>query len=168
SNQSPVSSLQITPIKPVRLAEPFEAVRDWANDYAKANGRSPRIFLANMGPLPQHKARTDFVRGFFEVGGFEMIDSEGFDSPETAAQAVIDSGETAVVICSSDNSYPDIVPPLVESIKSQQPKAIVMLAGYPKEQIQAHKTASIDAFIHLGTDCLALNQWLQGRMATVE
>jgi methylmalonyl-CoA mutase len=160
--QSPVSTPQITSI---RLAEPFEALRDWANDYAKANGRSPRIFLANMGPLRQHKARADFVRGFFEVGGFEMIDSQGFDSVEAAAQRVLDSGETAVVICSSDETYPDIVRPVLQRIKTKRPETTVMLAGYPKAQIEAYKAAGIDAFIHLGANCLAINQWLQEKIA---
>ncbi|MCP4417840.1 MAG: methylmalonyl-CoA mutase [Chloroflexi bacterium] len=163
NEQSPVSSLQVTPIKPIRLAEPFEALRDWADKYVQANGRSPQIFLANMGSLGQHKARADFVHSFFEVGGFEMISSDGFETVEDAAKGVLDSGVTAVVICSTDDSYPEIVPPLVQSIKSQQPEVVVMLAGYPKEQIEAHKIAGIDAFIHLGANCLALNQWLQSK-----
>lgn len=167
SEQSPVSSLQVTPIKPIRLAEPFERLREWANDYAKGKGHPPHIFLANMGSLRQHKAHADFVRGFFEVGGFEMIDSQGFDSVEAAAKAVLDCGETAVVICSSDETYPDIVPPLVQKITLQQPEAVIMLAGYPKEH-QAYKTAGIDAFIHLGADCLALNRWLQEQIETLE
>ena len=118
-----------------------------------------------MGPLRQHKARADFSRSFFEVGGFELLDSDGFASPAAAAQAALESGAQAVVICSSDDTYPDIVPPLVQSIKSQQPDTAVILAGYPKEQIEAHKAAGIDAFIHLGADCLALNQWLQARLS---
>jgi methylmalonyl-CoA mutase len=53
----------------------------------------------------------------------------------------------------------------VQGIKAQRPEAVVVLAGYPKEQIEAHKAAGIDAFIHLGADCLALNQWLQEKLS---
>ncbi len=160
SKQSHVSSLQ-SAISPIRLSEPFEALRNWASRYEMENGRRPQIFLANMGPLRQYKARADFTRGFFAVGGFEMIDEGGFDSPETAANAALKSEAKAVVICSTDETYPELVSPLVQGIKTQQPGAIVILAGYPKEQIEAHKAAGINAFIHLGADCLATNQWLQ-------
>ena len=159
--RSSSDGLQVTPIKPIRLAEPFEALRDWAEQLDKESGRRPAVFLANMGPLRQHIARADFARSFFEVGGFELVDSDGFESPEAAAAAAIESGAKAVVICSSDDTYPEIVPPLVQGIKSRQPDAIVLLAGYPKNQVETHKAAGIDAFIHLGADCLALNQWLQ-------
>lgn len=164
SLQSPISNLQITPIKPVRLAEPLEKLREWSQWYAEENGTPPQIFLANMGPLRQHKARAEFTRSFFEVGGFELIDSGGFDSPEAAATAALNSGTKAIVICSTDETYPEIVPPLVQGIKTQQPDAVIILAGYPKDQIEAHKATGIDAFIHLGADCLALNQWLQEKI----
>jgi methylmalonyl-CoA mutase cobalamin-binding subunit len=38
-----------------------------------ADGRRVRTFLANLGPIPQHKPRADFSRGFFEVAGFEVL-----------------------------------------------------------------------------------------------
>jgi methylmalonyl-CoA mutase len=148
-------------LRPFRADDPFVQRRQWADEYAAAQGHPPRIFLANMGPLRQHKARADFARSFFEVGGFEMVDSEGFDSPEAAATAAVESGAKATVICSTDETYPEIVRPLVQGIKTKQPDTVVILAGYPQDQIEAHKAAGIDAFIHLGADCLAINQWLQ-------
>lgn len=157
--------VEVEPVRPFRADAPFVRLRHQAEAYAKDQGHPPRIFLANMGPLRQHKARADFSRGFFEVGGFELIDSEGFASSEAAATAALASGATVTVICSTDDTYPDIVPPLVQGIKAQQPDALVILAGYPKDQIEAHKAAGIDAFIYLGADCLALNQWLQEKLS---
>jgi len=156
--------VEVEQLRPFRTDEPFVRLRQWADEYAQTQGHPPRIFLANMGPLRQHKARADFTRSFFEVGGFELIDADGFDSPEAAAAAALESGTRAVVICSTDDTYPEIVPPLVQSIKTQQPDAVVILAGYPKDQIEVYKAAGIDAFIHLGADCLALNQWLQEKI----
>ena len=163
--QSPIANLQIAPIQPIRLAEPFEALRDWSEAYGVRHGRRPQIFLANMGPLRQHKARADFTRGFFEVGGFEILDSGGFEGVATAVAAALAANAPAVVICSTDDTYPALVPPLVQSIKAQKPDAVVLLAGYPQDQVEAHKAAGIDAFIYLGADCLALNQWLQNRLS---
>ncbi len=152
--------IEVERLRPFRADDPFIKLRNWADEYAIQQGHPPRIFLANMGPLRQHKAHADFARSFFEVGGFDLIDSEGFDSPQAAAFAALESGAKAVVICSTDETYPEIVPPLVQKIKAQQPNAAVILAGYPKDQVEAHKATGIDAFIHLGADCLALNQWL--------
>lgn len=154
----------IEPIQPIFLAEPFERLRANAERYAARQGHPPRIFLANMGPLRQHKARADFAQSFFEVGGFEVVYSEGFADVNTAVSTINESGETAVCICSTDDTYPDLVPPLVQGIKAHNPNAVVILAGYPKDQIAAHKAAGIDDFIHLGANCYQINKHLQEKL----
>ncbi|MEZ4592418.1 MAG: methylmalonyl-CoA mutase family protein [Chloroflexota bacterium] len=157
--------VEVEKLRPFHPAAPFAQLRRWADEYAQTHGHPPQIFLANMGPLRQHKARADFTRGFFEVGGFALIDSPGFDSPQAAAQAALDSEASVTVICSTDETYPEIVPPLVQTIQAQRPDALVILAGYPKEQVEAHKAAGVAAFIHLGADCLALNRQVQEKLA---
>jgi methylmalonyl-CoA mutase len=52
----------------------------------------------------------------------------------------------------------------VQGIKAHQPDAIIILAGYPKDQVETHKATGIDAFVYLGANCLALNQWLQTKI----
>jgi methylmalonyl-CoA mutase len=154
----------IVPVKLGRAAAPFEALRRTADDYAATHGIRPRIFLANMGPARQHKARADFSQGFFEVGGFQVLTNNGFPTPEAAAEAAIASGAPAVVICSTDETYPDIVPPLVGAIKKHSTATAVLLAGKPAEQMEAHRSAGVDEFIYFGADCLALNKWLLERI----
>ena len=161
----PESQFQsVEPVNWQRAAEPFEKLRANADAYLAENGRRPRVFLANMGPLRQYKARADFSRGFLEVGGFEIVDPARFDTPEAAAQAAIEDGAPVVVICSTDETYPDIVPPLVQAIREVKPETVVALAGYPKEQIAAHQAAGVDNFIFLGADCYAINAWLQTKI----
>lgn len=157
-------SVTVSALEPFQAATPFAQLRKNADRYVKRNGRRPQLFLAKMGSLRQHKARADFARSFFEVGGFGIVDSGGFETVEEAAQAASEIGTVAVVICSTDETYPEIVPPLVQKIKEWEEETAVILAGYPKDQIKAHKAAGIDAFIHLGADCLALNQWLQTKI----
>src|SRR5690606_35848125 len=50
----------ITPVPLMRAAEPFEALRRAAAAYAGKHGQPPRVFLANVGPPRQHRARADF------------------------------------------------------------------------------------------------------------
>jgi methylmalonyl-CoA mutase len=113
-----------------------------------------------MGPIPQHKARADFVRGFLEVGGLEVPGNDGFPGVEEAAQAAIASGATIVVICSTDKTYPDLVPPLTQRIKVARPDITVLVAGYPADHVDAFKQAGVDDFIHLRANCYAVLQTL--------
>ena len=150
----------IVPLSLARASEPFEALRRKAAAYAAVHGGPPRIFLANLGPPRQHKARADFAQAFFEVGGFQVPANNGFPDVETAAAAALKSGAPAVVICSTDETYPEIVPPLVKAIRHKAPDTVIILAGRPAEQVEAHKQAGVDEFIYFGADCLALNEWL--------
>jgi methylmalonyl-CoA mutase len=132
-----------------RAAEAFEALRRAAEAYQAKTGLRPRAFLANMGPIVQHKARADYVTGFLQVGGFEVLGNDGFATVETAAQSALASGAPMVVICSTDETYPDLVPPLAQAIKAAKPDTLVVLAGYPTDHAAAFKAAGVDDFIHV-------------------
>jgi methylmalonyl-CoA mutase len=153
--QSP--SPAITPLEPRRAADMFEALRAAVDKHKEKTGSAPRVFLATMGPLSRHKARADFSQSFFEVGGFEVIypnhpGGQGFSDAETAAGAAARSGAAAAVICSSDDAYPQWVPPLARALKKQNPRLAVVLAGFPKDHAESYKQAGVDEFIYLGAD----------------
>ena len=59
------------------------------------------------------------------------------------------------MICSDDESYLNIVPELVRSIKSVRPDSIAILAGYPKEYIELFESVGIDIFIHLKSNIIS-------------
>lgn len=140
-----------------RLADNFEKLRADAWSYAQKHGTAPKIFLLTMGPLKQHKARADFVRGFVEPGGFEVVYPAGFSSASEAAKAAQDSGALAAVLCSTDDTYADLVPAVMAEMKQTMP---VILAGYPADQIESFKAAGIADFIHMKADCGAfLSTW---------
>jgi len=144
---------------PERLAGGFEQLRARAWSYAAQHGEAPKIFLLTMGPLKQHKARADFVRGFLEPGGFAVLYPSGFETAAEAAQAAKDSGALAAVLCSTDDTYPELVPAVLAELNGALP---VILAGYPPDQVEACKSAGIADFIHVKADCGAfLAAWQQ-------
>ena len=151
-----------------RGAAPFERLREAADGFVARAGQRPQVFLATMGPLTQHKGRADFATAFLGVGGFETIYPAGFNSADEAATAALDSGAKAVVICSTDATYPELVPPLVQKLKQANPGLTVLLAGYPTEQIDAFKAAGVDDFIHLNANCQALLSTLQQKMGVAQ
>ncbi len=148
--------ITIKPLHLHRAAEIFEQLRDAVAAFEAKTGGKPKLFLATMGPLSQHKARADFSRGFFEVGGFDVIYPAGFETPRAAVDAALDSGTPVVVICSTDETYPELVPPITKGLKVKNPGIQVVLAGYPKDQVEAHKQTGVDAFIYMGADAVAV------------
>lgn len=149
-------SVSVKALKIFRLSEDFERLRETSLSYEKQNGCKPKVFLAAMGPLAQFKARADFSRGFFEIAGFDVIYPQGYQSTEEAVSEVLKSKTKIVVICSTDDTYPDLVPPLVKGIKAADSSIQVILAGYPKEQIETHKQNGVDDFIYLGADAYSI------------
>ena len=112
----------------------------------------------------EHKARADFSRGFFAVAGFDVIYPQGFKSPEAAAEDFAKSGAAVAVICSTDDKYPALVPPLAKAIRAARPDATIILAGYPQDQVEAHKQSGVDEFIHIRADAFKLLSKLQSRL----
>ena len=124
----------VTAILPHRWSERYEELRMITEKYQAEHEDNVKIFLANMGPIPQHKARADFTTGFLQVGAFQVLGNNGFQTVEEAAEAAGKSGADAVVICSTDATYPEIVPALAPKLHQVLPDAIVFLAGAaPKE-----------------------------------
>lgn len=155
-------STVVVPILPHRWSERFEELRMRTESYRESTGDNVRIFLANMGPIPQHKARADFTTGFLQVGAFEVLGNDGFATVEEAAAAAAKSGADACVICSTDATYPEIVPALAPRLHEVLPEATVYLAGAaPKELIETYKAAGIDDYISVRANCYKILQFLQ-------
>lgn len=143
------SEAPITPFVARRASEGFEALRRVSENLTKSLGARPKVFVAKMGPVAQHKARADFTAGFFAVGGFEMLAKQSFDTAEAAAKAAIDSGAPVAVLCSTDDTYPALAPVFAKAIKASKPSVTVVLAGYPAEHVEAFRAAGFDEFIHI-------------------
>ncbi len=152
----------VTAIAPHRWSERFEALRQRTEEYKAEKNDNVKIFLANMGPIPQHKARADFTTGFLQVGAFEVLGNDGFKTVEEAADASRASGADAVVICSTDATYPEIVPALAPKLHEVLPKARVFLAGAaPKDLLETYKEAGIDEYISVRANCYEILESLQ-------
>ena len=152
----------VTAIAPHRWSERFEALRQRTEEYKAEKNDNVKIFLANMGPIPQHKARADFTTGFLQVGAFEVLGNDGFKTIEEAADAARASGADAVVICSTDATYPEIVPALAPKLHEVLPKARVFLAGAaPKDLLETYKEAGIDEYISVRANCYEILESLQ-------
>jgi methylmalonyl-CoA mutase len=153
-NDSPCQP--IVPVCITRAATAFERLREAMDRYIAQTGRPTEVFLCNMGPQREYKARADFSRGFFAAGGYDVISPAGFKTPADAATAFADSDARIAVICSTDENYPALVPLLVKELRSKRSDALIVLAGYPQDQIEAHKSAGVNEFIHIRADAVEI------------
>ena len=159
-----ISSETIEPITAHRWTEQFEALRMRTENYKQRTKDNVKVFLANMGPIPQHKPRADFSTGFFEVGAFEVIKNDGHETTADAAKAARESGADVVVICSTDDTYPELVPPLAKELKETMPNVTVILAGAPPKDLEpVYREAGVDDFISVRANCYEILNTLQDK-----
>lgn len=141
----------IAAVEPFRAASGFEALRDASEAFAARTGARPRVFVAKMGAVLQHKARADFAAGFFAPGGFELLAKQSFATAADAAAAATVSGAPIAVLCSTDDTYPELVPAFASALRASSPGVTLVLAGLPADAAvrDAFSAAGIDLFIHL-------------------
>jgi methylmalonyl-CoA mutase len=162
--QKPGEAVSVTPLRIHRGAESYEKLRRATEATIAETGAAPKIFMANLGPLARHKPRSDFATAFFTVAAFETVFTDGFATPDEAADAALASGQRAVVICGTDDDYMDAVPPLTKKLKAADPEMMVIVAGYSPKYVDLFKEAGVDAFIHLRANALAILTALQDHL----
>ncbi len=161
------SPASITPLPKHRLAEAFEALRDASDAAMKANGERPKIFLANLGSIAQHNARSTFAKNFFEVAGIEGIGNLGFGDAAACAAAFKASGAKVAILCSADPVYEQMVGDVAPALK-QAGCQYLFLAGAPGEKKDAYMQAGVDDFIFLGCDLLKTTTATLARLGVIQ
>jgi len=144
-------------LAPMRLAEPFEALRDRSDRILENKGTRPKIFLANLGTAADFTARATFAKSFFETGGIEALDTHGFTDPAAVGAAFRDSGAALACLCSQDKIYAELAVPAAKALQAAGAKHIY-LAGRPGEQEAALRAAGVEDFFFAGVDVLAMLQ----------
>lgn len=128
-----------------RLAEPFERIRERTVRHADKMGQYPQVLLLKRGDVRMRMARANFSFNFLGCAGFDIVESEEFAG----------SGADLMVLCSSDAEYLAIAREVCPAVKVP-----VIVAGNPKDQIEALQAAGVQGFIHMGSDAVAvLTEW---------
>ncbi len=143
---------------PTRLAAPFEALRDAADAFKARTGKAPQIFLASLGELAVHSARTTWIRNFLAAGGIEAVGGEGALTSADVGRQFTESGAAIACLCSSDAVYGELGEASASLLKTAG-AAKVLMAGRPKDEAP-FKAAGVDAFVYAGVDAVAVLQRL--------
>lgn len=152
------AAVEVTAMKPHRLGEAFETLRDEAD----AHGGF-KVFVASMGEIADHNVRTTWSKNYLAAGGITALISDGYKTPEDAAAAFKASGASAACICSSDAVNAKLAEPTAQALKAAG-ATFVLMAGKPKENEAAVKAAGVDQFLFAGPDAVATLKGLQKRL----
>jgi methylmalonyl-CoA mutase len=150
------TAITFEPLPAIRLAEPFEALRDASDRTLAQTGARPKVFLANLGKLADFTARATYAKNFFGAGGIEAITNDGFANRNEMVAAFKASGAKLACLCSSDTVYAAEAVDAARALTSAG--ASLFLAGRPGEHEQALRSAGIGTFLFVGCDVLATLQ----------
>ncbi|MEU7985164.1 methylmalonyl-CoA mutase family protein [Streptosporangium canum] len=144
----------------VRYAQEFEALRDLAD----AQESRPKVFLATIGPVAAHTARTSFAANLFQSGGIAAVTAAaaaaaapGVDpaaaaapgvDPGRIAAAFVASGAEVACLCSSDRLYGEYAEAVAAALRQAGARK-VWLAG-------KGEFAGVDANLYAGCDALGV------------
>ncbi|HVV61961.1 MAG TPA: methylmalonyl-CoA mutase subunit beta [Pseudolabrys sp.] len=147
------AAVMVEALSPIRLAEPFERLRDASDRMLAKTGARPKVFLANLGRLSDFTARATFTKNFYEAGGIEAVTNDGFKNRADMLAAFDASGAKLACLCSSDEVYAREAADAAAALTKAG--AIVSLAGRPGEHEAQWRQAGVKSFIYMGCDALA-------------
>jgi methylmalonyl-CoA mutase len=176
--EAPVAVLEVPPVAPppmadaptfeplprIRLAEPFEALRDASDRTLAQIGARPKVFLANLGTPADFTARATFAKNFFEAGGIEAVGNDGFESRDALVAAFRASGARLACLCSSDAVYAREAVATAQALRDAG--AVLLLAGRPGALEAALTKAGVRGFVFAGCDALAALRTTHGLIAS--
>jgi methylmalonyl-CoA mutase len=150
SRLAPVSATTEA-LAPIRLAEPFERLRDRSDVYLAKHGTRPKVFLACLGRASDFNARASFAKSLFESGGLEAVEGKG----DNLAKRFKESGARLACLCSSDKVYEREASDAAKAL-TEAGALCVYLAGKPGADQAALEKAGVSTFLYQGCDTLEI------------
>jgi len=148
------TKIAFEPLRSLRLAEPYESLRDVSDRILKKTGSRPRVFLANLGTPSDFAARATFARNFFEAGGIEAAGNDGFSNGAQMVEAFNASGAALACLCSSDAVYAREGAAAAKALSVAGARHVYLI-GRPNNTEKELRESGVNAFIHAGCDAVA-------------
>jgi methylmalonyl-CoA mutase len=129
----------------MRVAGPFEKIRLRTTEHAEATGRYPKVLLLLRGDVKMKGARANFSLNFLGCAGFDIVESDAYEGTDA----------DLIVLCSSDPEYLALAQEVCPRVNVP-----VIVAGNPKDQMEALQAAGVQGFIHIQSDAIqTLTHW---------
>ena len=131
----------------------FAAIQKSVEDFAKNEGRRPRMLVVKMGQDGHDRGAKVIATAFADIG-FDVDVGPLFQTPEEAAQDAIDNDVHVIGISSQAAGHKTLAPKLVEALKSAGANDIIVICGgvIPQQDYQFLYDAGVKAIFGPGTN----------------
>ena len=132
--------------------ENFKLAREMADEFAKQEGRRPRIMVAKMGQDGHDRGAKVIATSFADLG-FDVDITPLFQTPEEVAKQAVENDVHVVGASSLAAGHKTLVPQLIEELKKQGREDIMVIAGgvIPAQDYQYLYDAGVSGVFGPGT-----------------
>ena len=133
--------------------ENFEEIQRSVEDFAKEEGRRPRMLVVKMGQDGHDRGAKVIATAFADIG-FDVDVGPLFQTPAEAAQDAVDNDVHVVGISSQAAGHKTLAPKLVEALKVADAEEILVVCGgvIPQQDYEYLKAAGVAAIFGPGTN----------------
>ncbi len=114
--------------KEMKNHDSFEKTQELANEFARLEGRRPRIMVAKMGQDGHDRGAKVVATSFADLG-FDVDVGPLFQTPEEAAKQAIENDVHILGVSSLAAGHKTLVPQVIEALKEQGREDILVVAG---------------------------------------
>ncbi|GEP50512.1 methylmalonyl-CoA mutase [Flavobacterium noncentrifugens] len=114
--------------KEIKNDESFEKARQKANEFAKLEGRRPRIMIAKMGQDGHDRGAKVVATGYADVG-FDVDIGPLFQTPAEAAKQAVENDVHILGVSSLAAGHKTLVPQVIEELKKYGREDIMVIVG---------------------------------------
>ena len=108
--------------------ESFEKAKQLADDFAKKEGRRPRIMIAKMGQDGHDRGAKVVATGYADVG-FDVDIGPLFQTPQEAAKQAVENDVHILGVSSLAAGHKTLVPQVIEELKKFGREDIMVIVG---------------------------------------
>ena len=131
------------------LSDPeFQKAKKMVEDFARAEGRRPRILIAKMGQDGHDRGARVVATAFADIG-FDVDVGPLFATPKEVARMAVENDVHAVGVSSLAGGHKTLVPELIEELKKLGRDDIVVFVGGvipPQDYDDLRKAGAVDVF----------------------
>lgn len=114
--------------KEIKSDENFEKAKQLADDFAKKEGRRPRIMIAKMGQDGHDRGAKVVATGYADVG-FDVDMGPLFQTPAEAAKQAVENDVHVLGVSSLAAGHKTLVPQVIEELKKYGREDIMVIVG---------------------------------------
>lgn len=114
--------------KAIKNDASFEKAKQLANEFAKKEGRRPRIMIAKMGQDGHDRGAKVVATGYADVG-FDVDIGPLFQTPAEAAKQAVENDVHILGVSSLAAGHKTLVPQVIEELKKYGREDIMVIVG---------------------------------------